>query len=214
MSLIRFRLGKLFPIVALVTLSAVAGCAASTVLQSQPPGARVFLNGVPVGVTPYTMTDTNMSGSTVQVRLEYPGFDPFNTMIARSEELESAGAHRRHLPAGPVSLDPQVPAGPLLPVAAVRWRTAPGQWLGTAAATRLPAARAGPGWLPAAAAGLPATGPAGLPARAAGLPAAPVSVGAVSAVALVVCQGSRTKMQGKTRPTAVVGARADGEAEA
>jgi hypothetical protein len=88
MSLIRFRLGKLFPIVALLTLSAVTGCAASTMIQSQPPGARLFLNGVPVGVTPYTMTDTNMSGSIVQVRLEYPGFDPYNAMISRSEELD------------------------------------------------------------------------------------------------------------------------------
>ena len=63
MSLRRFRLGRFFPIVCLITLAAFAGCASSTVLQSQPPGARLFLNGVPVGTTPYTMTDTNMSGS-------------------------------------------------------------------------------------------------------------------------------------------------------
>src|SRR5215831_15662157 len=88
MSLIRFRFGQLFPIVALVTLAAVAGCASTTVIQSQPPGARVFLNGVPVGTTPFSMTDTNMSGSTTQVRLEYPGYEPFNTYISRSEELD------------------------------------------------------------------------------------------------------------------------------
>ena len=88
MSLNRFRLGRLFPIVCLITVAAVAGCASSTVLQSQPPGARVFLNGVPVGTTPYTMTDTNISGTATQVRLEYPGFDPFNAMIVRSEELD------------------------------------------------------------------------------------------------------------------------------
>ena len=57
-------------------------------MQSQPPGARVFLNGVPVGTTPYTMTDTNMTGTATQVRFEYPGFEPFNTMIVRSEELD------------------------------------------------------------------------------------------------------------------------------
>ena len=88
MSLNRFRLGRLFPIVCLITVAAVAGCASTTVLQSQPPGARVFLNGVPVGTTPYTMTDTNMSGTATQVRLEYPGFDPFNAMIVRSEQLD------------------------------------------------------------------------------------------------------------------------------
>jgi hypothetical protein len=88
MSLRRFRLGRFFPIVCLITVAAFAGCASSTVLQSQPPGARVFLNGMPVGATPYTMTDTNMSGSATQVRLEYPGFEPFNAMIVRSEQLD------------------------------------------------------------------------------------------------------------------------------
>jgi hypothetical protein len=88
MSLIRFRFGQLFPIVAIIVVAAVAGCASTTVIQTQPPGARVFLNGAPVGTTPYTMTDTNMSGSTVQVRLEYPGYDPVNTMISRSEALD------------------------------------------------------------------------------------------------------------------------------
>jgi len=88
MSLNRFRVGRFFPIVCLITLAAFAGCVSSTVLQSQPQGARVFLNGVPVGTTPYTMTDTNMSGTATQVRLEYPGFDPFNAMIVRSEELD------------------------------------------------------------------------------------------------------------------------------
>src|SRR5437764_1598974 len=88
MSLNAFRAGKLFPIACLITVAAFAGCVSSTVLQSQPPGARVFLNGLPVGATPYTMTDTNISGSATQVRLEYPGFEPFNAMIVRSEQLD------------------------------------------------------------------------------------------------------------------------------
>jgi PEGA domain len=88
MSLIRFRLAQLFPIAGLVTLLAFTGCASSTVLQSQPPGARVFLNNVPVGTTPYTMTDANIVGTTTQVRLEYPGYQPLNTYIVRNEELD------------------------------------------------------------------------------------------------------------------------------
>jgi len=88
MSLIRLRLAHVFPLVAAVTLAAFAGCASSTVLQSQPPGARVFLNGQPVGVTPYTMTDTKIIGSTTQVRLEYPGYQPIDTAISRNEELD------------------------------------------------------------------------------------------------------------------------------
>jgi hypothetical protein len=88
MSLIRFRLGNLFPLVGAVTLGAFAGCASSTVLQSQPQGARVLLNGQPVGTTPYTMTDTKIVGSTTQVRLEYPGYQPLDTFISRNEEVD------------------------------------------------------------------------------------------------------------------------------
>ncbi len=88
MSLIRLRLANLFPFIGAVTLGAFAGCASSTVLQSQPPGARVLLNGIPVGNTPYTMTDTKMVGSTTQIRLEYPGYQPLDTAITRSEEID------------------------------------------------------------------------------------------------------------------------------
>ncbi|HVV17510.1 MAG TPA: PEGA domain-containing protein [Polyangia bacterium] len=89
MSLIRFRLAQLFPMAALITAAALAGCASSTVLQSQPPGARVFLNNVPVGTTPYTMTDYNTVGTATAVRLEYPGYQPLNTYIVRNEELDA-----------------------------------------------------------------------------------------------------------------------------
>ncbi len=88
MSLIRFRWGQLFPIACLVTVAAFAGCASTTMIQSQPPGARVILNGVAVGNTPYAMTDANIIGSTVSVRLEYPGYEPLNTYISRNEELD------------------------------------------------------------------------------------------------------------------------------
>jgi len=88
MSLIRLRLAGLFPVAGLVTLLAFTGCASSTVLQSQPTGAHVFLNNVPVGTTPYTMTDQNIYGTTTQVRLEYPGYQPLNTYIVRNEELD------------------------------------------------------------------------------------------------------------------------------
>ena len=70
-------------------LSAVAGaCASSTVIYSRPQGATVYLNGEPVGRTPYTMTDTKIVGSTTQVRLEYPGFASYSGVIARNEEFE------------------------------------------------------------------------------------------------------------------------------
>ena len=88
MSLIRMRLASAFPFVAAVALSAFTGCASSTLLQTQPPGARVFLNGMPAGSTPYTLTDSNIVGSITQVHFEYPGYQPLDVVIARNEELD------------------------------------------------------------------------------------------------------------------------------
>lgn len=68
-----------------------AGCTSSTVIRSNVPGARVFLNGEYVGNTPYTMSDTKIVGSTTQVRIEAPGYAPAVASISRSEEF-SVGA--------------------------------------------------------------------------------------------------------------------------
>ncbi len=75
--------------VAAVTLLAFSvGCASSTVIKSNPPGAKVFLNGEPVGKTPFTMTDTKVVFTSTAVRLEKPGYEPLNTTITRSEEFD------------------------------------------------------------------------------------------------------------------------------
>jgi hypothetical protein len=88
MSIERLRLARFFPVIGAVTLCAFTGCASSTVLQSQPPGARVSINGAVVGTTPYTMTDTHIVGSTTPIHLEYPGFQPLDVTVARTEELD------------------------------------------------------------------------------------------------------------------------------
>src|ERR1700704_5961761 len=74
---------------ALVCAAALAGgCASETVIRSNPPGAKVFIDGAYVGQTPYTMSDTKIVGSTTGVRLEYPGFQPTSASIHRSEEFD------------------------------------------------------------------------------------------------------------------------------
>ena len=87
MSLVRLRLAQAFPILAAITLVAFTGCASTTVIQSQPPGASVLIDGVQVGITPYTMSDTKIVGSTTMVRLEYPGYQPLD-VITRNEEFD------------------------------------------------------------------------------------------------------------------------------
>lgn len=67
----------------------VAACAGQTVIRSNPPGATVYMNGVPVGRTPYLMKDRKMTGATTTVRLEHPGYLPLDVVITRNEKLDT-----------------------------------------------------------------------------------------------------------------------------
>jgi hypothetical protein len=75
-------------VVALACATSLVACVSSTVIRSNVPGAKVFLDGAYVGVTPYVMSDTKIVGSGTQVRVEAPGFAPTNLMIHRSEEFD------------------------------------------------------------------------------------------------------------------------------
>lgn len=87
MSVTRFSSAKRAAAAATV-LCLVEACASTTLIQSQPSGAKLYLNGEPVGVTPYTMTDTKIVGTATTVRLEYPGYEPTTGVITRSEEFD------------------------------------------------------------------------------------------------------------------------------
>lgn len=77
--------------VCLVPAVIAAACSSATVLQTNPPGAKLYLNGEYVGTSPYTMSDTKMVGSTTTVRAEYPGYEPLSAAVQRNEEF-SIGA--------------------------------------------------------------------------------------------------------------------------
>jgi len=66
----------------------LASCASTTMVQSNPSGAKVYLNGEPVGTTPYTHRDTKIVGSTTTVKLEKEGYGPLNTSFSRDEEVD------------------------------------------------------------------------------------------------------------------------------
>jgi hypothetical protein len=72
----------------LICLILLTSCASTTMIQSNPSGARVYLNGEPVGTTPYTHRDTKIVGSTTTVRLEKAGYAPLNTVFSRDEEVD------------------------------------------------------------------------------------------------------------------------------
>lgn len=66
----------------------LSSCSSSTIIRSEPPGARVYLNGQEVGKTPYTMTDEKIVGSKTILDLKLEGYEPFYTTIIRNEDLD------------------------------------------------------------------------------------------------------------------------------
>lgn len=77
-------------VIALTLLLAfgLAACTSSTVIRSNVPGARVYLNDMYVGNTPYVMSDTKIVGSTTRVRIEAEGYEPYSTVITRNEVFD------------------------------------------------------------------------------------------------------------------------------
>lgn len=69
----------------------LASCTSTTLIQSNPIGAKVYINGEQVGTTPYTYQDTKIVGSTNAVKLEKEGFETLNTSFSRDEVVD-AGA--------------------------------------------------------------------------------------------------------------------------
>lgn len=66
----------------------IVSCSSTTMIQSTPGTAKVYLNGEPVGVTPYTHSDTRIVGSSTTVRLEKEGYETLNTSFSRDEEVD------------------------------------------------------------------------------------------------------------------------------
>lgn len=63
-------------------------CSSTTMIQSYPSGAKVYLDGEPVGTTPYTHRDAKIVGSTTTVKLEKEGYETLNTAFSRDEDVD------------------------------------------------------------------------------------------------------------------------------
>jgi hypothetical protein len=65
-----------------------AGCSSHTLIQSEPSGAKVYMNGEYKGVTPYSYSDTKIVGSSTSVRLELAGYETLHTVLDRNETVD------------------------------------------------------------------------------------------------------------------------------
>ena len=66
----------------------LTSCASSTMIISEPPGAKVYLDGESVGKTPIRMSDTKIVGSCTEVVLKKEGYEDFYTSICRDEQAD------------------------------------------------------------------------------------------------------------------------------
>ena len=66
-----------------------AGCASSTMINSVPSGAKVYINGESVGTTPYLYSDTKVVGSVVNVDLVKEGYETLYTSFTRTEQVNA-----------------------------------------------------------------------------------------------------------------------------
>lgn len=71
-----------------VLLAFASGCASTTVINSQPSGADVYIDGMKVGKTPYTLTDTKMVFQTSTIKLSKPGYEDVHANLPRFQELD------------------------------------------------------------------------------------------------------------------------------
>lgn len=63
-------------------------CASSTLIESIPPGAKLYVDGQAVGNTPYTHRDSKIISSTTSIRMEKEGYKPFYYDISKDEEVK------------------------------------------------------------------------------------------------------------------------------
>lgn len=62
-------------------------CASSTVITSQPNGAKVYLNGQHVGNTPYEHSDMKIVSSLTTFELKKEGYEDLTAIIWKDEEI-------------------------------------------------------------------------------------------------------------------------------
>lgn len=85
----RTKSGKFLRIASILAIVCVifASCSSTTLIRSVPDGAKLYVDGEPVGVTPYEIVDTKIIGSATDIKLVMDGYEDFSTRIYKDEEL-------------------------------------------------------------------------------------------------------------------------------
>ncbi|MBN1297854.1 PEGA domain-containing protein [bacterium] len=63
----------------------LSGCASTTLINTEPSNAEIWIDGINMGYTPYSHTDTDLSFSTKTVQLKKGGFQDATHVIKRDQ---------------------------------------------------------------------------------------------------------------------------------
>ncbi len=79
----KFRFTYYSPI--LILFVCLIGCASTTTINSVPSSGDLYLDGIKMGQTPYTHTDTDILFSQKVVQIKKEGYDDFTGFIKRDK---------------------------------------------------------------------------------------------------------------------------------
>ena len=74
-------------IAALLAVFVFAGCATVTTIRTDPPGAKVYINEQPRGLTPYVEELSNFVFTTYNVRITLDGYDDFYGRLLKEAKV-------------------------------------------------------------------------------------------------------------------------------
>ena len=66
----------------------LTSCSSTTLIQSNPPGADVYIDNQKKGKTPHSYSDTKIVGSSTNITLKKVGYQDLNVTLVRSERAD------------------------------------------------------------------------------------------------------------------------------
>lgn len=72
----------------LAVLVLFTSCASTTMIQSIPSNASVYVDGMYMGKTPYAYSDESIVGTCHSLRISKEGYEDFNTYLCRNEQAD------------------------------------------------------------------------------------------------------------------------------
>lgn len=71
----------------IATVILFASCTSTTLIQSNPSKAKLFIDGAYIGETPYYHSDSKIVGSLMLIKIEKDGYKPLISTITKDEEV-------------------------------------------------------------------------------------------------------------------------------